>query len=400
MNTSLPSGGRAGALSKSRRMTDPDSNEDPAAVDAAISKVVVHRVKSPTFQISERIRQMIQNAELTPGMKLPPTRTLAEQLSVDPTAVHRSLAQLVKEGLLVRTPRVGTFVAEPPGELKRIAYYHRPLTAGHFGNFDRAVLIELAKIGHKRGFEVEVFSDTRPAEISEKEPAPDLLRHARTRWVQAVASSNVSPAQVKWFSSLPVPSVSLVNPTSVRPRTMAEMAVRQLAARGCRRIGMITPLRIWEDPAATAYELALFHGYVSTMEKLGLAWRSEWLAGIGPGGKSIREPDMATHGFTSFNRIWDASPEGERPDGMFIYPDLVTGGALMALAMRGVRVPDDLRLLLHSNAELPMFCPYSVDRMVSRAADAARVLFDRIQGQLGRRMNPVDDFPMVIVPHE
>lgn len=381
-------------------MADSDPNEDPAAVDAAISKVVVQRVQSPTFQISDRIRRMIQESELTPGMKLPPTRTLAEQLGVDPTAVHRSLAQLVKEGLLVRTPRVGTFVAEPPGELKRIAYYHRPLTAGHFGNFDRAVLTELAKIGHKRGFEVEVFSDTRPAEVSEKEPSADLLRHTRTRWVQAVVSSSVSPEQVKWFSSLPVPSVSLVNPSHPRARReMTELAVRQLAARGCRRIGMITPLRVWEDPKATPYELGMYHGYVSTMEKLGLPFRPEWLAGIGPGGKSIREPDMATHGFDSFNRIWQGVPESERPDGIFVYPDLVAGGVLMAVAMRGVRVPEDLHLLIHANAELPMFCPYKVDRVVTRASDAARVLFEKIQAQMEQRVSSQVDFHMRIVPH-
>jgi DNA-binding LacI/PurR family transcriptional regulator len=355
-----------------------------------IDKVVVDRTESPTFQIAERIRQMIQDGELTPGMKLPPTRSLATQLSVDPTAVHRSLAKLVKEGLLLRTPRVGTFVAEPPADLQRLAFYYRPIVSGYFSNFERAVLTEVTRLGHKQGFSVEVFNDSRKYEISAKEPPPDLIRHTRTRWVQGVISGSTSPEQVKWFNSLTVPHATLSTPSlphtlNWQREELPEMAVRQLAKRGCRKIGMITTLRAHEDPKATAYEMAHYRGFCDTLAELKLQLNTDWVIGLGNRTKGIKEPEMAAFGFETFNRIWDLP---ERPDGLFIYPDVLATGVLMAMAMRGIKGPKDLRIAMHENKELPIFCPFPVDRVVYSAADAANALVSYIRSQLTNRKPP------------
>lgn len=373
---------------------------------ALMNKVVVQRVQSPTFQISERIRQMIQNAELRPGMKLPPTRALASQLSVDPTAVHRSLAQLVKEGLLVRTPRVGTFVAEPPSKLRRLAFYHRPTTPGYFGSFDRALLTEITRIGHQSGFSVEMFSDTRKPGISADEPHPELIRHARTRWIQGVVCSSVSPAVVKWIAGLPVPYAMMSSADA--PHTfswgageMVELAIRQLVARGCRKIGAIVPSRVFEDPKATPRELAFIRALVKTLDESGLVINRDWFGGQEPDDGPIREPQMAGFGFNTFNRIWErcAKTKAGVPDGLFLWPDILAGGALMAIGMRGLHVPRDLKLLVHANAELPMFCPFPVDRLVFRAADTASALVNYIRCQLANKELSPRTLPMHIETH-
>lgn len=376
----------------------PPSDSDTSAPESAemedvMQKVVVQRAQSPTFQISTRIRQMIQDAELIPGMKLPPTRRLAAQLSVDPSAVHRSLAQLVKEGLLIRTPRVGTFVASPPGRLERLAFYHR-VGGGFLSAFERAVLTEISRVGHRRGFSIEVFSDTRKPELSASEPHAELIRMARTRWVQGVVSCGVSPEQIRWFNSLPVPRATLSTPD--QPHTLnwdretnVETAIRQLAARGCRRIGMISPLRLHEDARATAYELGQYTGLTRTLAKLGLPFRPEWIAGLPPGRKSIAESQLAAFGFESLNHLWDR-PENasERPDGLFVYPDIAAQGALVAIALKQIRIPQQLRLVFHVNAEIPIFCPFPVDRLVVSAADAATALVDHVVHQLTQRGQP------------
>jgi DNA-binding LacI/PurR family transcriptional regulator len=366
-----------------------------------IDKVVVDRAESPTFQIAERIRQMIHDGELTPGMKLPPTRSLATQLSVDPTAVHRSLAKLVKEGLLLRTPRVGTFVAEPPSDLQRLAFYYRPVVSGYFSNFERAVLTEVTRLGHKQGFAVEVFNDSRKYEVSAKEPPPDLIRHTRTRWIQGVISGSTSPEQVKWFSSLTVPHATISTPSVPhtlywRREVVSEIAVRQLALRGCRKIGMITTLRAHEDSKATAYEMAHYRGFCDTLAELKLPMNPDWLIGQGTKTKGIKEPEMAAFGFDAFNRIWDLP---NRPDGLFLYPDVLATGALMAMAMRGIKGPQDLKVVMHANEELPIFCPFPVDRVVYRAADAANSLVTYIRSQLTNRKPPERRLQAHILPH-
>ncbi|MFA6960929.1 MAG: GntR family transcriptional regulator [Opitutaceae bacterium] len=374
-----------------------------ASVDPAVfNQVLVEKVESPTFQIAARMRQMIKTSQLAPGSKLPATVKLAEQLSVDANVVQRALVQLVKEGLLVRTPRVGTFVAEPPKGLQRIAYYHRPSSPRQFSSFERTILTEINRIGHAKGFVVEVISDMRKPEVSAVEPHPELSRHARSRWIQGVVSASLSPEEVKWFNSLPIPHATIS--TLNQPHTfnwvredLVGLAVRQLAARGCKKIGMIAPLLMHEDPKADSYQLGFYNGIRSALAKLGLAFNPDWLVGIPSLSKQVEEMGLTAFGFQAFNQLWD---QAEKPDGLFIYPDTLANGALMALGMRSVSVPDQLKLVLHTNAEFPLFCPFPADRLVVKAADAADALIAHIRSQLGNRTAPPRVLQAHIEPHD
>lgn len=361
----------------------------------------VSRVESPVFQITEHIRNLIQNQELRVGMRLPSTQQLASQLNADPSAVHRSLAKLVKEGLLLRTPRVGTFVAEPPSKLERLAFYYRPI-GGAFGPFDRAVLTEISSIGHQKGFSVEVYSDTRTPEISSNEPHPELIRHARSRWVQGVVSSSVSPEKVRWYNSLPIPHATISTPN--QPHTFnwereltVEKAITQLHARGCRKIGMFSALRMHEkDADATPYELGHYHGFRKALAKFNLPYHEEWTMGQAPGAKPVQESEMAALGFEAFNKMWQQS--SDRPDGLFLYPDVLATGVLMAIALQSIRVPEDLKLVVHANVEVPLFCPFPIDRLLVSAADAASALVDHVMAQLANRETPQRTLPIRLEP--
>jgi GntR family transcriptional regulator len=72
--------------------------------------------KSPIplyYQLAERIREQIQSGILKPGEQLPSERDLSEQAAISRMTVRQAAAYLVREGVLVVKPGVGTFVAEP-----------------------------------------------------------------------------------------------------------------------------------------------------------------------------------------------------------------------------------------------------------------------------------------------
>ncbi|AHF90428.1 GntR family transcriptional regulator [Opitutaceae bacterium TAV5] len=377
---------------------------DAAARKAIRGQVVVERVESPTFQISARVRQMIRDAQLLPGMKLPTNRALAIELGVDPSAVQRALAQLVKEGLLIRTRRVGTFVAEPPKSLKRLAYYYRANPDPALPGFARTFLAEVTLVGHARGFAVDVFLDTRKPDVSSVAPLPELQRQARARQIQGVVTSTVSAEETKWFLGLPVPYAMIGK--SKLPHTFnwdrgqfVELAVKQLAARGCRKIGVICSRVMHEDPEGDDYQLGMYRAAHRTLADLGLAENPNWLAGI-PRAKdtgSINgDLEHAALGFELFNRIWN---QPEKPDGLFIYPDSLATGALIAAGRHGCRVGEDLHLVVHRNAEMPFFCPDPVDWLVVRASDAAAALVGHIRDQLAGRTTLNRTLRAHIEPH-
>ena len=62
------------------------------------------------------LRQAIVAGGFKPGQKLMSTRELSERYGVAVKTAHEALGDLVREGLLVRTPGKGTFIAEPRPE--------------------------------------------------------------------------------------------------------------------------------------------------------------------------------------------------------------------------------------------------------------------------------------------
>ena len=60
----------------------------------------------------QRLQGMILSGELLVGSKLPPERTLAEQMHISRTVVNSGLAELAEQGFLEVRPRQGTYVAD------------------------------------------------------------------------------------------------------------------------------------------------------------------------------------------------------------------------------------------------------------------------------------------------
>jgi len=356
----------------------------------ALQNVTVERVSSPVFQIAQRVRDIIFDGDLTPGTRLPSTRELSDQLSVDVSSVHRALTLLVKEGLLLRTPYVGTFVAEPPKKkLDSLAFYFTNSTMGELGTFGRALLEEITHLGHTRGFSVEVFSDTRKEDQITEAPPSDLLRLARTRHIQGVVTRSISPKRIPWLEGLPVPFATISTPRHKHAynwdrEEMAAKAVRCLAKRGCKRIGMITTLFANENADADSYQMGLYNGFVKAAKEEGLEIHPGRMVGQAYD-HEFTETEVPDVGYCAINKMWRELPQDQRPDGLFIYPDTMATGILLALAIHQVKVPDELHLVLHTNAEIPVFCPHLVDRVTVKVSDAAEALVRHVRYQLINR---------------
>ena len=72
------------------------------------------KLSSPSLKnlFVQQIQGMILSGELLVGSKLPPERTLAEQMHISRTVVNSGLAELAEQGFLEVRPRQGTYVAD------------------------------------------------------------------------------------------------------------------------------------------------------------------------------------------------------------------------------------------------------------------------------------------------
>lgn len=68
------------------------------------------------YQLKEHIKAQIARGELKPGDRLPTEEELCARYGISRTPVRQALTELVREGLLTRTPGRGTFVAAPSSE--------------------------------------------------------------------------------------------------------------------------------------------------------------------------------------------------------------------------------------------------------------------------------------------
>lgn len=76
--------------------------------------MALEKLSSPNLKdlFIQKIQGMILSGELLVGSKLPPERTLAEQMHISRTVVNSGLTELAEQGFLEVRPRQGTYVAD------------------------------------------------------------------------------------------------------------------------------------------------------------------------------------------------------------------------------------------------------------------------------------------------
>ena len=64
------------------------------------------------IQIVNQVKHLVASGRLAPGEEIPPIRTLAEMLVVNPNTVARAYLELERAGIVTKRHGTGTYVAE------------------------------------------------------------------------------------------------------------------------------------------------------------------------------------------------------------------------------------------------------------------------------------------------
>jgi GntR family transcriptional regulator len=72
------------------------------------------------LQIVQQVKYLAASGRLLPGDELPPIRSLAEQLLINPNTVARSYLELERSGILTKRHGAGTYVADAPPPVSRV----------------------------------------------------------------------------------------------------------------------------------------------------------------------------------------------------------------------------------------------------------------------------------------
>jgi DNA-binding LacI/PurR family transcriptional regulator len=244
----------------------------------------------------------------------------------------------------------------------------------------------LYSVFQREGLQCMVWLDERP-DRKQEDPVPQLAEAVKDGRIQALVCPLVNSQVLEWIHAFPIPHAyltSLKSPGSVNLDLagLARMAARQFKDWGCQTVGAVLSesTAALNSPRQPTELPQIGPSFVDEARRLGLRVEEQWVK---------RPPDtprsMTEMGYHFFREIWAGS---KRPDGIFVFPDMAARGVLAAISEGRVRIPQDLRLIIHRNAEVEVFSPVPVTSVETSAAEVAELLFRQIKRQIAGKDAP------------
>lgn len=334
------------------------------------------RRKTPPLyeQVARTLRAEIA-ARHTAGDKLESGPALARRLGVSVLTVREAVNALTQEGLLTRERGSGTYVR---GRVHRpvallVGLSRAELPRSYF--FLRIVhrleeLLNECGLGCRHYYAFPEGGETG-APIRNPMFAEDIARER----VSAVVPISLALAPAD-RERLDAAGVHVVDPGVVTQNFagMVSDAVGYLLAHGRRRLALLQ----W--PTAGSRDR-----FEELLRNAGIEPDPRWMVG----GLDWRDREAPVR---AFGRLWGAGPE--HPNGLVCLEDYIFDLATPALLQLGVRVPEDLMIVIHANKGSGMRSPFPVARMEFDPDAYADALANLIRRTVARE--PLPPLPILV----
>lgn len=364
----------------------------------------LHSVAPAYRQVADHVRRLVRGGRYVPGSRLPSCQALAATWHTTHDTVHRGLQILLKEGLLRRLPRQGIFVATRSPRLSAIGVYY-PAHYLPSSPFQQQVLSGLKQVTQKEGGELLPFPDGR---IDERETASawdPLMTAMESGRIQALVATSISQYSLEWLAKLKLPVAWFASarfPNGVRfdGAALYRSSLQTLRRQGCSTVGLISATDLDRTVFRSERGKETFYtdGFREACAECGLRTRPQWIRSTARLGEADRLGAAAVRcsGHRLFYQFWKQS---ERPEGLLIDDDNLAEGSLVAMLELGVRVPEELKLVLHRNAHLEYYCPFPVAYIVTDEHAVSRALWQQVQRQFrGEKSALIELQPTLAMP--
>lgn len=301
-------------------------------------EVTPDRKRQSRHEILSVLRREIVAGQLQPGAQLPTRTELESRFHASRHTVQRAIDHLRRAGFVRVNGRQASYVSDRPPHLYRFALIFKSMPQherwnSFFAGLERAATGYSGATGDSRFITVHHGVEDH---LDNREMA-QLRRDVQTRslaglffpehpFVTELARSELGTAPVIACAAIMEPRAGDSMGT-VYLESMWELAFAELAATGCRRVALLVA------PIDTKPLLAGASRY-------GLTIRPEWVHRV-----CLDHPACARE----VTHLLLAGRPGERPDGLFVADDNLVPYAQAGILDAGVRVPDELRVIAHSN---------------------------------------------------
>ena len=345
-----------------------------------LEAIQISRHRPVYRQIADSFREKIMSGELPAGHRLPSSQQIAATVGADATTVHTALRQLMREGLITRQPRLGTFVRGRQDVLTQVGLYFGE-SFRHSSRYARALFGALEDLLTRNQLSYRVFVDPRATE-DQIGVFPELAKNIEQKQIQGIVGVMMNRCSLQWLQNLPIPGSYHTTGTEEGIvdydwQGMIEMSLRRLRDQGCRSVALIAPFPA-ERPdifGGGKNRVQFVLKFTDVARDLGLEIHDERMRL--PAGPIVGDSAAHRFGYEQFHALWKLPTH---PDGLLVYPDSVVDGAILAMAE--LDASKELRVVFHRNKMVDLVCPFPANWVQSDEADAAAALLEQLRKKL------------------
>ena len=341
-----------------------------------MSGSIVMRIGRPPGKrdrVVAHMRQLIVSGKLKPGARMPTHEALKRRCAAESPTIRAAMRILGDDGFIETLPRRGTYVAAHPPHLAQIAFVF-PFSPDHApAQFYAAIRAEALRRRNPARrvlpfYDIESHTDV--------EDYQRLLRYVQSHCLAGLIFAS-NPFGLRQIGSplTQTPGVSRViieaNPDErgvpvVCPESSSFLpkAFDHLAARGCKRVAVV------QFPDAGARDAVI--RIPALAAERGLTVKPQWIQAAAPDtGGWIRQ----------LGCLLVQGQPGERPDAMVITDDNLVPELTAGLASTGLRIPDELAVVAHTNFPHPTPSAVPVTRLGYDVCALVATCIERIDQQ-------------------
>ena len=320
-------------------------------------------------EIVDDLRRRIFAGELRPGSETPSLLELAQRHNASTRTVQSAMHHLRRLGYIQSVRGVGSHVSEAPPHLCNFALALPNVTQ----SFYKGLYVEAATISR------DSESDGLPRRISSFRldvghgPGDEYVKLVADVQAHAVAGI-IFAAPVGAFLNTPIfkepgiPCAAILKEpldgiAAIRQEDFLVKALDFLVQEGRHRVGFIC------------------NGYLNASEQLNRLWQQADVRGMKTRRRWIQAVCLDKPAW-AVNCTEVLLCDSERPDALVIMDDNLVPAATAGVASVGLRVPDDLLVIAHTNFPYPTPAAVPVKRI---GCDIRRILTDSIEYILNKR---------------
>jgi len=242
----------------------------------------------------------------------------------------------------------------------------------------------LITLGRERGIEMVPFIDTRPIDQRVIRP-PELENTLEEMHLDGVIGILFYYSMTAWMTEAKLPFSGMFSgPGSDKGHVQLDMlgmvstALRRFSELGCHSVGIMYP--------SNAQQTSVLEFAEREAKALNLELKYEWML--------FSRQSREITGYNYFSSLWNLK---EKPDGLLIYPDETARGVVSAIVEKKIRVPEELKLVIHRNAESPFFVPFCCDFIENSVNPLAQALFEDLENLWAGRPQKLISVPFNLV---